>query len=188
MHWSLVDHSLITWYNLVFQTLSWASGPSMLTGGSTKESKVVWIVDLSRREIRSSSSQAGSPDPDPQTPCGSSTLWMWLTKTYWPPSQVTHHFGYVVTVAIIRFKVKSFCMPLKRIQAVLIPLSFCSAVYSIPFIWLKKMPNFRKGKTQPFWKINFNWKTYFLLFLNINIIINILAFFVFEFESFGWQN
>lgn len=126
MHWSLVDHSLITWYNLVFQTLSWASGPSMLTGGSTKESRVVWIVDLSRREIRSSSSQAGSPDPDPQTPCGSSTLWMWLTKTYWPPSQVTHHFGYVVTVAIIWFKVKSFCVPLKRIQAVLIPLSFCS--------------------------------------------------------------
>lgn len=98
----------------------------MLTGGSTKESRVVWIVDLSRREIRSSSSQAGNPDPDPQTPCGSSTLWMWLTKTYWPPSQVTHHFGYVVTVAIIRFKVKSFCVPLKRIQAVLIPLSFCS--------------------------------------------------------------
>lgn len=97
----------------------------MLTGGSTKESRVVWIVDLSRREIRSSSSQAGNPDPDPQTPCESSTLWMWLTKIYWPPLQVTHHFGYVVTVAI-KFKVKSFCVPLKCIQPVLIPISFCS--------------------------------------------------------------
>lgn len=38
------------------------------------------------------------------------------------------------------------------------------------------MPNFRKGKTQSFCKINFNWKTYFLLFLNINVIIKILAF------------
>lgn len=73
----------------------------MLTGGSTKESRVVWIVDLSRREIRSSSSQAGNPDPDLQTPCESSTLWMWLTKTYWPPSQVVLPVGYVGTIAII---------------------------------------------------------------------------------------
>lgn len=38
------------------------------------------------------------------------------------------------------------------------------------------MPNFRKGKTQSCWKINFNWKNNLLLFLNLNIIINIFAF------------